>query len=334
MKDNFDKLNIGVIGAGHLGKIHLNILSTHPNYNLIGLYDINLEVTKELATKYQIRAFESAEDLIKAVQVVDIVTPTIFHHQYCMLAISLGTHFFVEKPITQTTAQAKELINAADAANILGQVGHVERFNPAILAASKFAKNPLFIEAHRLSEFKPRGTDVSVVLDLMIHDIDLVLSMVKAPIHQISASGVSVISENIDIANARLEFENGCVANLTASRVSLKNERKIRIFQPQAYLSIDLNKKESNIFQLIPIEEATEETMIIDPGDGKPARALNYHPIKAEDNNAISLELSEFADSINQGKPVTVSLTDGYDCLVIAHTILEKIAELQAKVSL
>ena len=224
-------LNIGVFGAGHLGKIHLKLLEKSNYFNLIGFYDSNRKNAKEIEKKLNYKLFKSPEDLIKKCNVIDIVTPTEFHHEIAIMAIKNKCHLFIEKPISKTTEEAEDIIKYANLNNVLGQVGHVERFNPALIAAKSYIYNPMFIESHRLSEFNPRGTDVPVVLDLMIHDIDIILSVVKSPVKSVNASGVKVISSSPDIANARIEFMNGCVANLTASRISLKNMRKTRFFQ-------------------------------------------------------------------------------------------------------
>ena len=230
-------LNIGVFGAGHLGKIHLKLLEKSNYFNLIGFYDSNRKNAKEIEKKLNYKLFKSPEDLIKKCDVIDIVTPTEFHHEIAIMAIKNKCHLFIEKPISKTTEEAEDIIKYANLNNVLGQVGHVERFNPALIAAKSYIYNPMFIESHRLSEFNPRGTDVPVVLDLMIHDIDIILSVVKSPVKSVNASGVKVISSSPDIANARIEFMNGCVANLTASRISLKNMRKTRFFQKFAFRS-------------------------------------------------------------------------------------------------
>ena len=244
------KLKAGVLGAGHLGKIHLRLLFQSEKYDLVGFYDENQTVRDTVAKENGFKAFDSATELMDAVEVVDIVTPTLFHHKLAKQAIEKGKHIFIEKPITQTVDQAEELITLADKYGVLGQVGHVERFNPAFLAVKNEIDESMFIETHRLAEFNPRGTDVPVVLDLMIHDIDTVLSVVDSRVKNISASGVSIISETPDIANARIEFENGCVANLTASRISLKNMRKARFFQKDAYISIDYFDKKVEVVKM------------------------------------------------------------------------------------
>ncbi|RYD82975.1 MAG: Gfo/Idh/MocA family oxidoreductase [Sphingobacteriales bacterium] len=326
-------LKIGVLGAGHLGKIHIKLLLGLPEYELVGFYDPDPDKVFFAESTYGIRSFKTVDELIDAVDAVDIVTPTLSHYDCAKKAIQKGKHIFVEKPLSHTVEEAKELVALAKSANIKAQVGHVERFNPAFLAAQKYNLNPLFIEGHRLAEFKPRGTDVSVVLDLMIHDIDIILSMVKSPVSQISASGVAVISENIDIANARIEFENGCVANLTASRVSLKTERKLRIFQKNAYISIDFQKKETNVFQLKELGEndVPASEMVIDPGNGKPRKEIFYDAPEMKDVNAIELELQLFANAIINDEKPPVTIDDGCNALVVAHNVLHKIDDLLKK---
>ena len=236
-------LKAGVLGAGHLGKIHLRLLQQSSQYELIGFYDANPEYAQKIAKQFGYTYFDTIDALIDAVDVVDIVTPTLSHHECAKQAIMKGKHVFIEKPITNTVAEAEELIKLAKKHKVKGQVGHVERFNPAFKAVKDQINSPMFIESHRLAEFNPRGTDVPVVLDLMIHDIDAILSVVKSKVVKINASGVSVISNSPDIANARLEFENGCVANLTSSRISMKNMRKSRFFQRDAYISVDFLEK-------------------------------------------------------------------------------------------
>jgi predicted dehydrogenase len=326
-------LKIGVLGAGHLGKIHIKLLQQIPEFELVGFYDPDPEKASSVESTYGIPSFETIDSLIDAVDAVDIVTPTVSHYDCAKKAILKGKHIFVEKPLSHTVEEAKELVALVKSHGIKAMVGHVERFNPAFMAAQQYNLNPLFIEGHRLAEFKPRGTDVSVILDLMIHDIDIILSIVKSPVSNISASGVAVISENIDIANARIEFENGCVANLTSSRVSLKTERKLRIFQKNAYISIDFHKKEANIFQLkelAPGEEASGE-MVFDLGDGKGKKEIFYDSPKPKDINAIEHELQLFANAIINDEQPPVSIEAGYKALLVAHEVLQKIHALQEK---
>jgi predicted dehydrogenase len=309
-------LNIGVFGAGHLGKIHLKLLSQSKQYNLIGFYDSNLSNAKKVSENFDYKFFESAENLISKCDVIDIVTPTPFHHKIAILALSNNCHVFIEKPITKSVKEAKELINLSKLNGLYGQVGHVERFNPAFIAAKSHITKPMFIETHRLAEFNPRGTDVPVVLDLMIHDIDIILSLVKSPIKSINASGVKVISNTPDIANARIEFENGCFANLTASRISMKNMRKSRFFQKDAYISIDFLKKQTEIVK------TDDMAMILENAEGV-KRQLYFEKPEIEQSNAILNELESFANSINNKQKPIVDLNDGCLALNTAQKIMD-----------
>jgi len=316
-------IKAGVLGAGHLGKIHLRLLNESDRYELVGFYDPDKKnaqiVSKEKGYKY----FDTPEALLEAVDMVDIVTPTLSHHEIAMLSLKNGKHIFIEKPIANNVDEANEITDFAKANNLLGQVGHVERFNPAFKAAISSITEPMFIESHRLSEFNPRGTDVPVVLDLMIHDIDIVLSLVKSPIKSVSASGVSVISETPDIANARIEFENGCVANLTASRISLKTMRKIRFFQKDAYISVDFLEKNVEIVKMKDApKELNDFAMILQNAEGKKKQIYFENP-KIQTSNAILEELESFADAIeNQTIPI-VSLENGTKALELANMIID-----------
>lgn len=319
-------MKIGVIGAGHLGQFHLTQIALIDAWQLIGFYDSNPERAKEMAEKHKCTSFNSIDDLIAAVDVVDIVTPTLSHFEIAANAIKNGKHVFIEKPVTNTVAEAETLIELAEAHNVKVQVGHIERFNPAFRASVDSISNPQFIETHRLAQFNPRGTDVSVVLDLMIHDLDIILSTVKSNIKNISASGVSVISDTPDIANARIEFDNGCVANLTASRISMKNMRKSRFFQKDAYVSIDFFEKKAEIIQMKAVDENTSEFAIIfDPGQEKEKKEILFNNPKIEDANAIYEELSAFYNSISANTECMVTLNDAYKALKTAHLILERI---------
>lgn len=321
-------LKIGVLGAGHLGRIHIKCLQgLEDHYHLSGFYDPDPAVAKKVAEEYAIKAFDSIDELMAAVDVLDIVTPTLNHFECAAKAAKKVKHFFIEKPITETPEQAKALIKLAEEAGVKAQVGHVERFNPAFTAARNYIQNPMFLETHRLAEFNPRGTDVPVVLDLMIHDIDIVLSVVKSNVRKISASGVAVVSESPDIANARLEFDNGCVANLTASRISLKNMRKTRIFQRDAYITVDFLEKSSEVIRMKSLNtEAPDDpyAMVMDLGGGKRKQIYFEQPDSAP-VNAIQEELRSFAEAINKKQTPSVSLNDGYKALDVAHEILKKI---------
>ena len=223
------KLKIGVLGAGHMGKIHLRLLAESEAYELVGFYDSQPKIAKKISREFGYRSFSNVNSLLDEVDVINIVTPTVSHFELAKKALDSGLHVFLEKPITATVKEAHELVSMAKAKGLLGMVGQVARFNPAFMAANSHIQNPMYIEAHRLAKFKPRGTDVSVVLDLMMHDIDAILSVVNSKVIDVQASGVSVISETPDIANARLQFENGCVANLTASRISMKTMRRLKL---------------------------------------------------------------------------------------------------------
>ena len=320
------KLKIGVFGAGHLGKIHIKCLQqAHERYELVGFYDPNAAHAAKIAADSGIRAFDSVDALIEVIEVADIVTPTIHHFAVAKAAILRGRHVFIEKPLTHTVAEAEELLALTTKHGVKVQVGHVERFNPAFLSLGDIVIDPMFVEAHRLAPFNPRGTDVSVVLDLMIHDIDLVLHLVKSEVKAIHASGVSVISASPDIANVRIEFENGCVANLTASRMSLKQMRKVRFFQRDAYLSLDFLEKNAQIIHLLDRNTEGGDLMEIDTARGK--KWLDIKMPEPVSVNAIQLELETFADSIVQNTVPRVTIQDGYRALKVAHQIIEAIGD-------
>jgi len=327
-------LKIGVLGAGHLGKIHIKCIKDSPEFELIGFYDSDAENAVRVEAEFGILRFQSVEELIDAVEVVDIVTPTISHFDCASQAFKKFRHVFIEKPIVASPEEALKLIGIASEANVKVQVGHVERFNPAFIAAQPFILQPMFIETHRLAQFNPRGTDVPVILDLMIHDIDIVLSVVKSGIRKISASGVAIISDTPDIANARLEFDNGCVANLTASRISMKNMRKSRFFQRDAYISVDFLKKETEIIRLKNIgnEEVDPLSMIIDLPDGKGSRQIYFDKLKIVPLNAIQTELQSFAKAIIYNTTPSVTINDGYLALEVATRITEKVNNAVSKV--
>lgn len=316
-------LKIGVLGAGHLGKIHLRLLNESSRYELVGFYDTNPEYAAEIEKEFGYLFFEDYEELLSKVDVIDIVTPTLSHFDMAKKAMLAGKHVFLEKPITNTVEEAETLIGLAKEHNVKGQVGHVERFNPAFKSVVHLLDNPMFIETHRLAEFNPRGTDVPVVLDLMIHDIDAILSVVKSPVKSVAASGVSVISETPDIANARIQFENGCVANLTASRISLKNMRKSRFFQRDAYISVDFLEKQTEVVKMKDAPETPGDfDMILQNAEGiKKQIYFENPPIEA--NNAILDELETFADAIENDTTPIVSLEQGTNALRVAMRIIE-----------
>jgi predicted dehydrogenase len=321
-----EKIKLGILGAGHLGKIHIKLsLELTEKFDVIGFYDPDVIISKAAIDQYGLKAFESLEALIDASDAVSIVTPTLSHFECAMYALRNGKHIFIEKPMTNTLEEGKKMIDLAHEAQVKAQVGHVERFNPAFSAVQSHFDKVMFVETHRLAQFNPRGTDVSVVMDLMIHDIDIVLSVVKANLRKTSASGVAVISDTPDICNARLEFDNGCVANLTASRISLKNMRKSRFFQSNAYITVDFLNKKSKIVNIEEADESNPFAMIIEPGNGKPSKQLVFDEPKVEDYNAIKRELETFADSIYNNTKTLVTVEDGYLAIQVANQILDQL---------
>ncbi|MFD1552433.1 gfo/Idh/MocA family oxidoreductase [Putridiphycobacter roseus] len=320
-------LKIGLFGVGHLGKIHarlINELAT--TYKFVGFFDPNEENAAFVAKEYNLKRFDTVNALIDAVDCIDIVTPTLSHFEIAKTAIEKGVHVFVEKPITNNVEDAALLTELTDKHQVTVQVGHVERFNPAFTNASTFFNSPRFIETHRLAQYNPRGTDVPVVLDLMIHDIDIVLSVVKSPVRRISASGVAVVSETPDITNARIEFENGCVANLTASRISMKNMRKSRFFQKDAYISVDFLNKKTEIVKLTTLkEEADPFDIVLDMADGTTKKKIEIFSPKVDEINAIKEELSAFANAIENKTIPVVTISDGFQALKVAHLIMQDV---------
>ena len=318
-------IKIGVIGAGHLGKIHLKLLNSSKKFDLIGFYDIDKESSEELSKKEGYNYFSNLDSLLSNVDAVDIVSPTTTHFEIAKNVILKNKHVFIEKPITNKSENAKELIDLSIKNNIIGQVGHVERFNPAYVASIEHFNNPMFIESHRLSDFNPRGNDVSVIMDLMIHDIDIILNIVKSKVKEVKASGVSIVSNSPDIANARIEFENKCVANLTASRISLKKMRKTRIFQKDAYIAIDFLEKELQIVKIKDFDQSKSNlSMVIKTNSGKDKVIYFENPEILQENSILN-ELESFAESINNKTIPKVTLIDGYEAVSVANEIMNQI---------
>ncbi len=318
-------IKIGLFGAGHLGKIHLKLLKEIPHFEVVGFFDNNKEVASKVEVECGVKSFSTVEDLIERCEAIDVVTPTISHYEISTKGLKNHKHVFIEKPISHTLAEAREIISLSEEAGVKVQIGHVERFNPAFLSVQKYFSNPMFVEMHRLAQFNPRGTDVSVVLDLMIHDIDIILSVIKSNVKKIHASGVAVVSDTPDICNARLEFDNGAVANITASRISLKNMRKARFFQRDAYVSVDFLEKKNELIRLKSIQKEPSDPFAITidlPEKGK--KQIFFDNPKVEDTNAIKMELEAFAHSIKMDKPTVVSAMDGYRALDIAFKVMEK----------
>ncbi|MEL6812548.1 MAG: Gfo/Idh/MocA family oxidoreductase [Bacteroidota bacterium] len=316
-------LKAGVLGAGHLGKIHLKLLDQSHKYELVGFYDADTAASQQISEDFGYKSFPSMEALIDACDMIDVVTPTIYHFDCAKKVVEAGKHLFIEKPITQTVEEAEKLLSLVANHGVKGQVGHVERFNPAFMSVRDKIENPMFIEAHRLAEFNPRGTDVPVVLDLMIHDIDAILSVVNSEVKHVYSSGVSVISDTPDIANARIEFENGCVANLTASRISMKKMRKARFFQRDAYISVDFLEKKCEVVKMKDAPEDPDDfAMILTNAEGVKKQIYFDNP-EIDSNNAILDELETFADAINNNTTPVVTLQQGTNALKVAMQVIE-----------
>jgi predicted dehydrogenase len=321
-------LKLGVFGVGHLGKFHLNNWKQIPDVEIVGFFDPNNDNAKAVEAEYGIKRFMDEEALIKASDMIDVVTPTHLHFPVCEMAIKMGKHVFVEKPMANTIEEGKAIMEMVKESGVKLQVGHVERFNPAFTALKDITLNPSFIEVHRLAQFNPRGTEVSVILDLMIHDIDIILSIVKSGVKHISASGVAVLTDTPDIANVRIEFNNGCVANLTSSRISMKKMRKIRLFQKDAYIGIDFLEKNTEIIKLKKPDEEDAFSFDIETHQGTKTISI-ANPV-VENGNAILAELTSFVHSIQNDEPTVVSEIDGFLAMEVAHQILEKIGSLKA----
>jgi predicted dehydrogenase len=322
-----ETVKIGVIGVGHLGQLHAKMYDRIDSATFIGIYDTDAEKAGETASRYNVLAFPSAEALLEKVDAVSVVTPTSNHFDTATLALRHGKHVFIEKPITHDIASADTLVKLAEERGLIAQVGHIERFNPALMALEAFDLNPMFIESHRLAQFNPRGTDVAVVLDLMIHDLDIIMSLIKAPVKNVEASGVAVVSDTVDIANTRIQFENGAVANITASRISQKKMRKMRIFQRDTYITIDFLQGLAEVYRLFNDgEQQPELTMILgEIGTGAQKKKIVYQRPETPDINALQYELERFLQSVRDGTPPIVTAREGKKALEVALEIMEKI---------
>ncbi len=327
-----EKTKVGVLGVGHLGRLHASLYKDINSAEVAGIYDINIEKAKKVGEELGLKVFSNVDELLNIVDAVNIVTPTPDHFTSAEKAINNDCHIFIEKPITDEIEQAEKIIQQANEKNIILQVGHIERFNPALLALEDVKMDPIFIESHRLASFNPRGTDVAVILDLMIHDLDLILSLVKSKPAKIDASGVGVISKHIDIANARIQFENGCVANITASRISAKKMRKMRIFQQDAYISLDFTDGFSEIYYIPAEEQAAfkDGTLAFSLGEintGEQKKEIKYNKLQRKDINPLKYELESFIDTINTNIKPVVSGEDGLGALKLAKEVMKKIDE-------
>ncbi len=327
-----EKIKVGVLGVGHLGRLHASLYKEIKSAEIKGIYDVNIEKAQKVGDELGIQVFKEVQDLLNQVDAVNIVTPTPDHFNSAEKALENNCHLFIEKPITDNIEQAEKLIQSASNKNKILQIGHIERFNPAMLALEDVRLNPIFIESHRLASFNPRGTDVAVILDLMIHDLDLILSLVKSKPTKIDASGVGVISKHIDIANARIQFENGCIANVTASRISAKKMRKMRIFQQDAYISLDFSEGFSEIYY-IPVEDQVifkDGTLAFSLGEintGEQKKEIKYNKLQRKDINPLKYELESFIDAINANISPLVSGVDGLEALKLAKEVMKKIDE-------
>jgi len=326
---NMNRIKTGVIGTGHLGRFHAKVYSQLDGAELVGVYDIDQDKAKKLAIELGTNCFSELDQLLKKIEAASLVVPTSSHFEVGKEILESDVHLLIEKPIAQTVQQAEALITLAKEKNLTLQVGHIERFNPAFLAIENLKLNPKFIESHRLALFNPRGTDVAVVLDLMIHDIDLILSLVKSELRDIQAASISVITESEDIANARLTFENGTVANITASRISANNMRKIRFFQKNSYISLDLLRKEAEIYRLVDLKdyslkEEESSTIIGKIPTEQIGKTILYEKPKIEDRDMLTLEISSFLEAVRNRKKPKVTGEDGKRALEVALKIIEK----------
>jgi predicted dehydrogenase len=324
-----EKLKVGVIGTGHLGNLHTKMFYQIDNCELVGVYDSNYSTAKSTAEEYRVKAFKDIDEIINEVQAVSIAATTSAHYELAKKCLDKNIHVFVEKPITASIPEAEEIVEIAAKNNLNLQVGHIERFNPALISLEKYILKPMFIQTDRLAQFNPRGTDVAVVLDLMIHDIDIILSLVKSEVKNIEASGVAVVSDTLDIANARIEFENGAVANVTASRISQKKMRKMRIFQRDNYIALDFITGVSEVYRLIPVNEKVDSAFISfgEIGIGEKKKRVVYEQPDIKEINALKYELELFVNSVLKKERPVVSGDDGLRALKVAEIILKKIEE-------
>ncbi|MCH7770282.1 MAG: Gfo/Idh/MocA family oxidoreductase [Bacteroidetes bacterium] len=322
-----NELNVGVVGTGHLGKLHIKMFRDIENCNLVGVHDSNTEQAKLASDKFSVKVFDSLESLLKNVNAISIAATTSAHYELAKECLQAGRHIFIEKPITATIPEAEEIVDLANSLNLKLQIGHIERFNPALVSMEKYIIDPKFIQTDRLAQFNPRGTDVAVVLDLMIHDIDIILSLIKSKVENIEANGVAVVSDNIDIANARIQFENGSVANVTASRISQKKMRKMRIFQRNSYVALDFVTGVSEVYRLLPVDQEVEHSLISfgEIGVGDKKKRLVYEQPEHKHINALKYELQLFVDSVLENKNPVITGSDGLRALRIAKIIIDKI---------
>jgi len=327
-----ERLKVGVVGVGHLGDHHARIFSQIPDVELIGINDIDVEKGERVAQKYHTRYFDKLEDLLRETDSVSLVVPTTVHYPLALMILERGKDLLIEKPLTETVLQADELIGLAERKSSILQVGHIERFNPAFTVLENYRPQPKFIESHRLAQFNPRGTDVAVILDLMIHDLDLILNLVRSPVKQIEAVGVAVIAETQDICNARLTFENGCVANITASRISARALRKMRLFQKDSYISLDFTQKIAEVYRLVDAnrltrEEKEKKTVVGNIPVEEVGKTVVYERPEIKDQDMLTAEIKSFVNSVQTRTPPLVTGEDGKKALEVALQVKEKAEE-------
>ena len=327
------KIKVGVVGTGHLGALHTKMFKQINNCELVGIYDSNPEQAKAVSESLNVPSFSNLDFLLSKVEAVSIAATTSAHYELAKNCMEAGIHIFIEKPITTSIEEGEILVKLAEEKKLILQVGHIERFNPGLVSLEKYIDNPKFIQSDRLAQFNPRGTDVAVVLDLMIHDIDIILSLVKSDVKQIEASGVAVVSDHIDIANARIVFENGAVANVTASRISQKKMRKMRMFQRDTYIALDFVTGVSEIYRLIPPDSQSSADSISfgEIGVGEKKKKLIYEQPQPKELNALEYELELFVNSVAENKKPVVSGVDGLKALKVAQIIIQKIEESKVK---
>ena len=325
------KIKVGVIGTGHLGKLHTKMFKSIDNCELVGIYDSNPNQAEDVSKEFSVPAINSLDELLKQIDAASISATTTSHYELAKKCFENGIHVFIEKPITASIKEAEELLEISEKKKLNLQVGHIERFNPALVAMEKYIDEPRFIQTDRLAQFNPRGTDVAVVLDLMIHDIDIILSLVKSDVIDVQANGVAVVSDHLDIANARLQFANGAVANVTASRISQKKMRKMRIFQRDSYIALDFVTGVAEAYRLLPPDTEINPNLISfgEIGVGEKRKKLVYEQPEQKELNALQHELQLFINSIINGTKPVVSGIDGLRALKVAEIIIQKIQQSQ-----
>jgi predicted dehydrogenase len=323
------KIKVGVVGVGHLGSLHAKMFSEMQEVEFKGVYDIKEDRARSIASEFKVRPYRTYAELLGDVNAISVATPTSTHYEVASKALEQKVHAFIEKPVTETIDEVERLVQLAEENDVKIQVGHIERFNPALLALEKYNLDPMFVESHRLAQFNPRGSDVPVVLDLMIHDIDIILTLVRSPVESIDANGVAVVSAGADIANARIKFKNGCVANVTASRISQRKMRKMRLFQRDAYISIDFSEGTAEVFRLVDAAESTgNATMLLGQIDaGTQKRNIIYERPEIKDVNALKYELELFVRAVRTGERPIITAEDGKRALQVAQQIMARIQD-------